>query len=63
MRTSNHDKRVFKYVIDEQGLTVKDRLEGVTGVLGWSALRTQGDLERRGMQAVIRAPGKRTRAE
>jgi hypothetical protein len=49
-------------VFDEH-LTVKDRLEGVTGVLGWSALRTQGDLERRGMQAVIRAPGKRTRAE
>jgi circadian clock protein KaiC len=42
MRTSNHDKGVFEYVIDQHGLTVKDRLEGVTGVLGWSALRTQG---------------------
>ena len=41
MRTSNHDKGVFEYVIDEHGLTIKDRLEGVTGVLGWSALRTQ----------------------
>ena len=41
MRTSNHDKGVFEYVIDGQGLTIKDRLEGVTGVLGWSALRTQ----------------------
>jgi circadian clock protein KaiC len=41
MRTSNHDKGVFEYVIDGDGLTIKDRLEGVTGVLGWSALRTQ----------------------
>jgi circadian clock protein KaiC len=41
MRTSNHDKGVFEYVIDQHGLTIKDRLEGVTGVLGWSALRTQ----------------------
>jgi circadian clock protein KaiC len=41
MRTSDHDKGVFEYVIDPQGLSIKDRLEGVTGVLGWSALRTQ----------------------
>jgi circadian clock protein KaiC len=41
MRTSNHDKGVFEYVIDEHGLTIKDRLKGVTGVLGWSALRTR----------------------
>ena len=40
MRTSNHDKGVFEYVIDAHGLTIKDRLQGVTGVLGWSALRT-----------------------
>jgi circadian clock protein KaiC len=42
MRTSNHDKGVFEFVIDGHGLTIKDRLEGVTGVLGWTALRTQG---------------------
>lgn len=41
MRTSNHDKGVFEYVIDEHGLTIKERLEGVTGVLGWSALRSK----------------------
>jgi circadian clock protein KaiC len=41
MRTSNHDKGVFEFVIDENGLTVKNRLEGVTGVLGWTALRKQ----------------------
>jgi len=55
MRTSNHDKGVFEYVIDKHGLTVKDRLEGVTGVLGWSALRTQGDVDRPGLQAATRA--------
>lgn len=42
MRTSNHDKGVFEFVIDGHGLTIKDRLEAVTGVLGWTALRTQG---------------------
>jgi circadian clock protein KaiC len=41
MRTSNHDKGVYEYVIDADGLTIKDRLEGVTGVLGWTALRKQ----------------------
>ncbi len=40
-RTSNHDKGVFEYVIDSHGLTIKERLEGVTGVLGWSALRSK----------------------
>jgi len=58
MRTSNHDKGVFEYVIDKHGLTVKDRLEGVTGVLGWSALRTQGDVDRPGLQAATRASRK-----
>jgi len=42
MRTSNHDKGVFEFVIDGHGLTIKDRLEAVTGVLGWTGLRTQG---------------------
>jgi circadian clock protein KaiC len=41
MRSSNHDKGVFEYVIDENGFTIQERLEGVTGVLGWSVLRTQ----------------------
>jgi circadian clock protein KaiC len=63
MRTSNHDKGVFEYVIDDKGLTIKDRLEGVTGVLGWSALRTQSDLEELGPGALTRTTGKRTRAK
>jgi len=41
MRTSNHDKGVFEYVIDKHSLTVKDHFDGVTGVLGWSALRSK----------------------
>jgi hypothetical protein len=41
MRTSNHDKGVFEYVIDSQGLTIKARLEWGTGVLGWSVLRSK----------------------
>jgi hypothetical protein len=30
-----------RVTITDGGLTVSDRLEGVTGRLGWSALRTQ----------------------
>jgi circadian clock protein KaiC len=39
MRDSNHEKGLRQFDIDEQGLRVGTRLEGVTGVLGWSALR------------------------
>jgi circadian clock protein KaiC len=39
MRDSNHEKGLRQFEIDGQGLRVLDRLEGVTGVLGWSALR------------------------
>jgi circadian clock protein KaiC len=39
MRDSDHEKGLRQFVIDEQGFRVLDRLEGVTGVLGWSALR------------------------
>jgi circadian clock protein KaiC len=39
MRDSNHEKGLRQFDIDEQGLRVGNRLEGVTGVLGWSALR------------------------
>jgi len=41
MRNSNHDKGVFEFVISERGFELSERLEGVTGVLGWSALRSQ----------------------
>jgi hypothetical protein len=39
MRDSNHEKGLRQFEIDGQGLRVGDTLEGVTGVLGWSALR------------------------
>jgi len=41
MRNSNHDKGVFEFVIGESGFELGERLESVTGVLGWSALRSQ----------------------
>jgi circadian clock protein KaiC len=40
MRNSGHAKGVYQFEIDEQGFRVMDRLKGVTGVTGWSALRT-----------------------
>jgi circadian clock protein KaiC len=39
MRNSNHDKDVHQFDIGEHGLTIGTKLGGVTGVLGWSALR------------------------
>ncbi|MCW2504793.1 MAG: hypothetical protein JWO79_3077 [Actinomycetia bacterium] len=41
MRNSDHNKDVHQFDIDKDGLTVGPALEGVTGVLGWSALRCQ----------------------
>jgi circadian clock protein KaiC len=39
MRNSDHTKDVYRFTIDADGLVVGTTLEGVTGVLGWSALR------------------------
>ncbi|MHB8469692.1 MAG: ATPase domain-containing protein [Gaiellaceae bacterium] len=41
MRDSDHEKGVRQFEIDAHGLKILDRLEGVTGVLGWSALREE----------------------
>ncbi len=41
MRNSNHDKGVFEFVIGDSGFELGERLESVTGVLGWSSLRSQ----------------------
>ncbi|HSP08069.1 MAG TPA: ATPase domain-containing protein, partial [Candidatus Dormibacteraeota bacterium] len=41
MRDSNHDKGLWAFKIGEQGFEVEDKVEGVTGLLGWSALRNQ----------------------
>jgi len=40
MRNSDHSKYVYRFTIDARGFTVGAALEEVTGVLGWSALRT-----------------------
>ena len=39
MRNSNHRKDLYQFEIGEVGPRIGDKLEGVTGVLGWSALR------------------------
>ena len=49
MRDSDHAKGVYQFEIDENGFQVIDKLEGLTGVLGWSALRTRPGNERRMM--------------
>ncbi|MEK6328744.1 MAG: ATPase domain-containing protein, partial [Actinomycetota bacterium] len=46
MRDSDHEKGVYQFDIDEHGFEVMNKLEGVTGVLGWSALRTRNDNDR-----------------
>jgi circadian clock protein KaiC len=42
MRNSNHDKGVYQFEISPDGMAIGERLQGVAGVLGWSALRAQG---------------------
>jgi circadian clock protein KaiC len=42
MRDSDHTKGLRQYTITEQGLTIGSKLEDVTGLLGWSALRGRG---------------------
>jgi len=42
MRNSQHDMALHGFSITEDGMTVGDKLEGITGFLGWSALRTTG---------------------
>jgi circadian clock protein KaiC len=39
MRDSDHAKGLWQFEVGEHGLTILDKLEGLTGVLGWSALR------------------------
>ena len=42
MRNSRHEMTLNSYTMTDRGLIVGDQIEGVTGRLGWSALRTQG---------------------
>jgi len=41
MRDSDHEKGLRTFEIGHHGFDVKAKLEGVTGLLGWSALRGQ----------------------
>ena len=41
MRNSPHETTLVSYTIAEHGITIGAELEGVTGRLGWTALRTQ----------------------
>ena len=38
MRDSDHAKGVYQFEIDAEGFQLMDKLEGLTGLLGWSAL-------------------------
>jgi circadian clock protein KaiC len=48
MRNSPHEMTLNRYDITTHGLAVGGQLEGVTGRLGWSALRTQDPVTGRG---------------
>jgi circadian clock protein KaiC len=39
MRDSDHEKGLRQYEVTDEGIVVGETLEGLTGVLGWSALR------------------------
>jgi circadian clock protein KaiC len=39
MRNSHHDTTLHRFAIDAHGLNIGDPIAGVSGVLGWSALR------------------------
>lgn len=41
MRDSNHEKGLRQYVVSGHGVEIQGRLESLTGLLGWSALREQ----------------------
>ena len=45
MRNSWHEMTLNSVTITDRGLVVGNELEGVTGRLGWSALRSRGPLE------------------
>ena len=41
MRNSRHETTLTSFTIADHGITIGEKLEGVTGRLGWTALRTQ----------------------
>ena len=45
MRNSRHETALVSFTISDHGIVIGEELEGVTGRLGWTALRTHGPLE------------------
>ena len=41
MRNSRHQTTLVSFTISDHGVTIGEELDGVTGRLGWTALRTQ----------------------
>jgi hypothetical protein len=41
MRNSRHETTLTSFTIADHGVTIGEPLAGVTGRLGWSALRTE----------------------
>jgi circadian clock protein KaiC len=39
MRRSEHEKGLHEFVVDSTGISVREQIHGVSGLLGWSALR------------------------
>jgi len=46
MRNSAHEKGLWRFVISNLGFEVKEKLEGVSGLLGWSVLSDSAAKER-----------------
>ncbi len=42
MRNSSHDKYAYQFEIGPEGMVIGDRLVGVAGMLGWTALQARG---------------------
>lgn len=58
MRNSNHEKGLWTFAITNRGFEVRTKLEGVTGLLGWSALRDQN-----GAESTSASPPRRRKAQ
>lgn len=58
MRNSDHEKGLWTFAITKHGFEVGAKLEGVTGLLGWSALRDNESLD----GVVVRGPKSRRRS-
>ncbi|GAC1507425.1 MAG: ATPase domain-containing protein [Candidatus Dormibacteraceae bacterium] len=59
MRNSDHEKGLWTFAITNHGFEIQGKLEGVTGLLGWSALRSiEGNLKTTPRKPAERTPKK-----